>query len=83
MNICILTGRILSKLEFNFLYNSKIHISLLTFQIDINDQQTVTIKAYDEQADEAYKKLKKGDVVIIEGYLDPKGVNVEYIRKVA
>ncbi len=83
MNVCVLSGRILSKLELNFLYNSKLHISLVTFQIGLSDQKTVIIKAYDEQADKVYRKFKKGDMVMIEGYLDPKGVNVKYICKVA
>ena len=55
MNICILCGKILSKIEFNFLYNSKLHISLATFKIGFDNkifsnssEQIINIKAYDE-----------------------------------
>ena len=71
------------KIEFNFLYNSKLHISLATFKIGLvnkifsnSNEQIVNIKAYDEQADKVYKNLKKDDFVMIEGYFDGKAVNI-------
>lgn len=86
MNICILCGKILSKIEFDFLYNSKLHISLATFKISLinklfsnSSEQIINIKAYDEQADKVYKNLKQGDFVMIEGYFDGKNVNIEHI----
>ena len=89
MNICILLGKILSKIELNFLYNSKKHISLVEFQISVSNpigsnykKQIINIKAYDEQADNMYRKFKKGDLIILEGYLDGKCVNLEYVCKV-
>ena len=89
MNICILFGKIVSKIEFDFIYNSKVHISLATFKLCLNNKigsnynkQIVIVKAYDEQADKVYRKLKNGDCIILNGHLYENGVNIEEFSKV-
>lgn len=61
MNICILYGKIISKIEFNFLYNSKLHVSRVKFQLMTNNkmQDIVNIIGYDKYADIIYQKYEK------------------------
>ena len=86
MNIVILYGRILTKIEFNFFYNSKAHISVATFQLILNNKigdnrnrETINVKAYDDYADTIYRDFKEGDFIGIVGYLNNNDVCVSDI----
>ena len=88
MNICILYGKIISKIEFEFLYNSKKHISVLTFEllpepkVAINnneEEQPILIKAYDKKADIIYRNFEQLDYIYLEGYATPQYVEVNQV----
>ena len=81
MNICFLYGKIVSKIEFDFLYNSKAHISVASFQIVV-DTNIINISAYDECADKIYKEYSKGDFAILQGYFNGKEVIIKQIYKI-
>lgn len=73
MNEVFLIGNIITDIEFKFIVNSK-NISIVRFAIEIiNDQQTISIKAYNEMADFVYNSLNKNDVIIVNGYLTNDG----------
>ncbi len=71
MNICFLTGKIISDIEFKFVLNSK-YISIAIFTLKVDESCTIKVKAYDKIADLCYQKLVKGDIVSIEGKIDSK-----------
>ena len=69
MNLCFLKGKIISEIEFNFMINTK-NISIATFEIELVNKSKIKVKAYNELADFCYQKLKQGDIIFIQGYLD-------------
>ncbi len=68
MNLCFLIGKIISEINFKFVLNSK-NISIVYFKIELNNKSIVEVKAYNELADYCYNKLKKNDIIAIQGYL--------------
>ncbi len=71
MNLCFLMGTIINEVEFKFILNSK-NISIAMFEIQLNNQSQIKVKAYNEMADKCYRKLVKKDKIIIQGELDSK-----------
>ena len=69
MNLCFLTGKIVSEIEFKFIINSK-NISVVMFEIQLTNNSIIKVKGYNEIADFCYQKLVKGDIVIIYGILN-------------
>ena len=89
MNLCILYGQIISKIEFNFFYNNKEHISVVTFLlipkqkvISNETEKFIIVKAYDEIADIIYQNYKMLDYIYLEGYVKPKHIEVMSIENV-
>ena len=81
MNKVYLIGKVLSKIEFKFIINSK-NKSVAMFEIETIDKQKIKIEANNELADFAYSKLDKCSVVAIEGYIKSNIVKTEKIDKV-
>ena len=71
MNLCFVMGKIISNIEFKFIINSK-DISVSIFGIQLSNNSIITVKAYNEIADFCYKKLVKGDNVLLYGTLNNK-----------
>ena len=71
MNICFFIGKIISDIQFEFILNSK-NISICIFKIQIENNNIITIKSYNEIADKCYKDLVKGDIIGIQGYINSK-----------
>ena len=71
MNLCILIGKIISKIEFKFIINSK-HKSIACFDLELSNKSIVKVKAYDEIADYCYKELKEDNKILIYGKLNEK-----------
>ena len=69
MNLCFLMGKINSEINFNFILNSK-NISVASFELEINVDSKVEVKAYDEMADWCYQNLARKDIVLIQGELN-------------
>ena len=70
MNLVYIQGKVVSKIDFKFIINSK-NISIAIFKIEIKNK-SVVVKAYNEIADYCYRKLSEGRDVIIEGKLNTK-----------
>ena len=68
MNLCILLGEIVSKIEFKFIIKSR-NKSIAYFDLQLLNGSIVKIKSYNEMADFVYRKLKVGQIVIVEGKL--------------
>ena len=66
MNLCILLGKVVSRIEFKFIINSK-NKSIVYFYVQLLNKSIIRVNAYNERADYIYRKLKKGQNIIIKG----------------
>ena len=73
MNICILQGKIISKIEYKFIINSK-NKAIAYFEIELLDKNIIRVKAYNNLADKCYRELFTGNEIYIEGILETSGV---------
>lgn len=69
MNKVFLIGKIITDIDFKFIISSK-NISIARFKIETMDRQIIAIKAYNEMADYAYRKLNRNNLIDIEGKLE-------------
>ena len=72
MNLCILQGKIISKIEYKFIINSK-NKAIAYFEIELLDKNIIKVKAYNNLADGCYRKLVTGSEVYIVGILETSG----------
>ncbi len=77
MNIVIISGEIVSGIEFKFIYDrygtkSK-HTSISSCCIKLDNDSIIQIYGYDGMADFMYRHLKFGDLVICGGSIDSEG----------
>ena len=93
MNMVIIYGEIISKIEFKFIYtrykNSETiknknyeiykHISIAKSKIRLCDNSIIEIYGYDKIADYMYRKLKENDNILIQGKID-SNMKVEVFR---
>ena len=69
MNICFLTGKIVSDIKFDFMIYSR-PTSIVQFYIKDKRKNIIKIVGYDKIADYCYKNVKKNDIVFIEGRME-------------
>ena len=72
MNICILQGKIINKIEYKFIINSK-NKAIAYFEIELLNKNIIKVKAYNNLADKCYRRLSTGNEIYIEGILDTNG----------
>ena len=80
MNEVFLIDNIKTKINFNFMINSK-SVSIVRFIIKTLDNQNIKLYLYDKYADFAYSKLKIEDLIFIYGKLYKDGVKCYKIKK--
>lgn len=80
MNECFLIGKIISNIEYKFIYkNSKANknTAIAYFDIELSNKSIVKVKAFNEIADYCYKNLennnKKQSIVLINGRIETNG----------
>lgn len=90
INICYLSGTIISDIEFNFFFNSKKLISRAMFVLKTEEgfcnsntakPVQLLVRAYDEMADLIYRDFAIGDVVVLQAFLEGNKVILENILK--
>ncbi len=81
MNLCFTIGKIVSNVEFNFLYNSKF-TSIAKCKIMLNNKSVIKIFGYDDIADFLYSKIRKNNLVFIYGMLLDDVIQVNHIVKI-
>ena len=84
MNIVVICGKIISEVEFNFIYDRYrevssekeksslemyMHTSVAKCKMKLSNNSVIEIQGYDEVADFMYRHLKEKDVVWLEGAL--------------
>ena len=88
MNIVVICWKIISEVEFNFIYDRYrevssekeksslemyMHTSVAKCKIELSNGSVIQIQGYDEVADFMYRHLKEKDVVWLEGALGGNG----------
>ena len=71
MNIVVISGKIISDVEFNFIYNKNIkekYTSIAMCKLKLDDENIIDVYGYDEVADYLYKNKVK--YLCIEGRID-------------
>jgi len=64
--MCFLSGKINSKVNFDFISNSKKHISIASCFISLNESD-IRIYAFDNLADILYANYEIGSYIVVEG----------------
>ena len=76
MNICFFSGVISTKPDFKFIISNKLnfknslHISISRYNLKIDNNTILFIKAYDELADYCFRNLKIGDYIAVVGRIN-------------
>ena len=78
MNICFLIGKIISDVEFDFIIDNNKgfkndKISVVRFKLKLLDENVLNIIGYNNIADFCYQKLKIGENVLIQGFINNSG----------
>ena len=81
MNEVFLIGKVISKIEFDFIIESK-SISCATFYIKTLNNQIIKIKAFDGLADFVYSKLSTNKIIFIYGRLEDNYVTARNIETI-
>ena len=88
INICFISGTIISEPDFKFFYNSKKLISKIEFLLKTEsgfksskqqEKEEIKVVAYNEIADFIYQKLDINDKIMIKGFLEKDKVVVSDI----
>lgn len=91
LNICFLSGTIISEPDFDFFFNSKKLLSKVSFYIKTEEgfsnsqkskSEVLNIVAYNENADVIYKEANIGDKIIIKGFLETGRIVIDDFIKV-
>lgn len=65
MNIVVVSGKVITKIEFKFIYdrygNKNKHTSVAKCMLKLDNGSIVQIYGYDNIADYMYRKLSKGE----------------------
>ena len=75
MNICFIIGKIISKIEFDFVIDNNKgfkneKISVVRFKLKLLDENILNIIGYNNVADFCCQKLKIGENVLIQGFIN-------------
>lgn len=81
MNICFILGKVISKVEFKFIYNSK-DVSISIFKIMLRNKSTIECMAYNDVADYIYRNVKIDDMLLIEGKIHNDSIEILKTEKV-
>ena len=78
ISICFLYGKVISDIDFNFIINNK-NKSIAIFKIKLLNGSILTVKAYNQLADYCYSRIKKEDIIYIQGYVRSKDIILEFL----
>ena len=73
MNICILMGKIISEIQFEFIIKSKNNKSIAYFDMELANKSIVRVKSYNSMADYIYRSYKVNQIVVIKGKIRNDG----------
>mgnify|MGYP004518744971 FL=1 len=67
MNKCVISGKVLEEIKFDFIYNSKKHVSIAKCPIKLNNDSVLNVFGLDDEADYMYRHIKAGDIIVCYG----------------
>lgn len=84
MNVCFLEGKIVSEVNFDFVYNSKRHTAIVDFIIETTSENCSRsyavscnkVYAYDALADKLYEQFEQGDNIAIRGRVEKSRIQI-------
>lgn len=86
MNECYIWGKIVSDIDFKFFYNSKEHISVVTFEVkpfrknvEKEEESKIMIVGYDNIADYLYQSYKRDSIICARCEIRENKVTVMYV----
>lgn len=79
MNEIFIIGKVVSKIEYKFIINSKKFFAKVNFEVEL-DSQKFKIEGYNNIADFCYRRLKKDDKVFINGRIE--NAMIIYIKNI-
>ena len=79
MNEIFIIGKVISKIEYKFIVDSKKHFAKAEFEMEIEEQK-FKVKGYNNIADFCYRKLDENDKIFINGKINGNmEIEVKYI----
>lgn len=69
MNICFLTGKIISNIDFEFIIDDKKNTSIAIFKLKVDENCILKVKGYNAIADLCYRNLSLNNYISLQGYL--------------
>ena len=69
MNEIFIIGKVVSKIEYKFIINSKKYFAKVEFEIEF-DNQKFQVRGYNNIADFCYRKLNKNHKIFINGKIE-------------
>ncbi len=86
MNLCVVIGKILEEVKFEFIYNNNNGaISIASSKIEIANKTQIEVYGLNKKADYMYRNININDVVYIYGRLVNSGeknkIKIEQIEK--
>ena len=66
MNLVIITGKVISKMEYKFVYEGK-KKAKVSFKLRLENNNITDVFAYDNMADKIYQEVQQNDTINIIG----------------
>ena len=80
MNICFIKGKIITGPEYKFTFIRNAD-AVITFEIELYNKSKIKVIGYNEIADKCYKKLKKEDIIWLEGRMEEKQIVIKELTQ--
>ena len=80
MNICFIKGKIITAPEYKFTFIRNTD-AVITFEIELDNKSKIKVIGYNKIADKCYKKLKKEDIIWIEGRMEEKQIVIKELTQ--
>lgn len=81
MNICFVSGKVISNIKYKFVLNSK-NTAIATLKIELENKSIIIAKAYNKIADYCYRSLAKENMIFIYGFIANNEIIIEKILKI-
>lgn len=81
MNEVFIMGKVVSKVEFDFVYKGT-HISKAKCEIKLSNKSKIQIIGYDEIADFMYQYVRENEIVFLYGKIGKNSIILKLIQKI-
>ncbi len=88
INLCFIKGKVVNISDYKFIYkkNKKSigdkNICVIKMELELNNNQIVWGKGYNEMADFIYQNVKKEDIILVKGALRDNIIEIQEIEKI-